>query len=153
MANSTPRDAARATRPRWPYLGRPQVLLLIAGLVTVVASFLPWLETPLGSVNGAVTGGLVTFYAGLIAVPGAIWRRPVIVIAHALVLAVTAIAVPGWRVVWALRRLPGLGDAWLPGPGLILVLISGCVALFAVVQLVRALERSNAFAAQGDGGR
>jgi hypothetical protein len=135
MADSTVRGATAASRPRWPYLGRPQVLLLVAGLVTAVASLLPWLETVFGGTNGVLLGGMITFYAALLAVPGAIWRRRGVVLAHALILAVPAIAIPTWRLAWALRRLPALGEAWLPGPGLVLVLISGCVAAYAAMSL------------------
>lgn len=122
---------------RWPYLGRPQVLLLIAGLITMIASFLPWLDTAFGGTNGAAVGGLYTFCAGLIALPGAMLRRRGVVVGHALVLAVVGIAVPVWRLVWALSLLPGLGQAWLPGSGLLLVLISGGVAAYVAVTLLR----------------
>ncbi len=137
MADRAQRDAATG-RARWPYLGRPQVLLLVAGLITMVASFLPWLDTAFGSTNGAAVGGLTTFCAGLIAVPGAILRRRLVVVGHALVLAIIGIAVPAWRLVWALDRLPALGQAWLPGSGLLLVLISGGVAAYAAAALLRA---------------
>lgn len=136
MADSAQRRGASA-RPRWPYLGRPQILLLVAALVTMVASFLPWLDTALGSTNGAVVGGLYTFYAGLVALPGALLRRRRVVTGHALVLAVVGIALPAWRLLWALRRLPGLGQAWFPGSGLLLVLISGAVAAFVATTLLR----------------
>ncbi len=135
MAQSTPRGASAATRARWPYVGAPQVMLLVAGLVTTGASFLPWLPTPLGDLGGSTR--MLTFYAGVIAVPGAIWRRWTVVLAHTLILAVPAVLLPIRDLVWALRRLPGLGEAWLPGPGLVLVGISGGVALLAAVQLVR----------------
>lgn len=128
----------RTGRVRWPYLGRPQILLLVAGLVTMVASFLPWLDTAFGSTNGAALGGLYSFYAGLIAVPGAMLRHRMVVVGHALVLAVVGTAVPAWRLAWALGRLPGLGQAWLPGPGLLLVLISGGVAAYVTAALLRA---------------
>ena len=81
-------------RRRWPYLGQPQALLLVAGLVTVVASFLPWLDTPFGTTNGATLGGLYTFYAGLLALPGAILRSRRVVLGHALVLATVGLGVP-----------------------------------------------------------
>lgn len=136
MVDRAQRDKP-AGRVRWPYLGRPQVLLLVASLVTMVASFLPWLDTAFGSTNGAVLGGLYTFYAGLIALPGAFLRRRRIVVGHALILAVVGIAVPAWRLAWALGRLPALGEAWLPGSGLVLVAISGGVAAYVVVSLLR----------------
>lgn len=138
------RDGAPLRGRRWPYLGRPQILLLVAALATMIASFLPWLDTAFGSTSGAALGGLYTFYAGLLAMPGAMLRRRRMAIGHALVLAVVAIGVPAWRLVWAARRLPGFGEAWLPGPGLVLVLISGAVAAAAVVGLVGAAKTTSA---------
>src|SRR5690606_2732895 len=113
-------------------------------LVTMVASFLPWLDTAIGSFVGTASGGLWTFYAAALALPGVIWRSRPVVMAHALVLAVAAIAVPAWRFVWALQRLPGLGEAWLPSPGMLLVFISGVVAAVAVTGLVPAAARRGA---------
>lgn len=146
MPSSAQRDAGPAARPRWPRLGRPQILLAVAALVTIVASFLPWLETALvGPASGvalrtgdnAIADGMWTFYAAALALPGVIWRRPLVVAGHALLLAVVDITVPGWRLIWALRRLPGFGEAWLPGSGMLLVLISGVVAAIATVQILR----------------
>lgn len=135
MVDRTARAASAGTRAKWPYLGPPQVLLLIAGFVTVGASFLPWLPTVIGDLGG--NSGLLTFYAGIIAVPGAIWRRARVVFAHAVILAVPGLLLPLYRLAWAARRLPGFGEAWLPGPGLVLVAISGGVALYAAIQLWR----------------
>ena len=117
-------------------------MLLVASLVTVAASFLPWISTPLGDLSGGA--GTWTFYAGVTAMPGAIWRRAWIVLVHALILAVPAVLLPVQRLTWALGRLPAFGEAWLPGPGLVLVGISGGVATAAAVLLWRraAAERS-----------
>lgn len=136
MAKTTARDARSRTRPRWPYLGRSQIMLLVASLVTIIGSFLPWLDTGFGSVNGLQLGGLITFYAAAFAVPGAIWRNRWIVVGHAVLLAAVALGVGGWQLFRALRELPGLGQAWLPAPGLVLVLLSGLVAAVATAELV-----------------
>lgn len=137
MVERTSRTAPAVTRAKWPYQGTPQVLLLIAGFVTIGASFLPWLPTVIGDLGG--DSGRFTFYAGVIAVPGAIWRRASVVAAHALILAVPALVLPIYRLGWAVRRLPSFGEAWLPGPGLVLVAISGGVALYAAVRLLRGI--------------
>ena len=108
----------------------------------MIASFLPWLDTAFGSTNGAGLGGLYTFYAALLAVPGVILRSRRVVIGHALVLAVAGLGVPTWRLLWAMRRLPAFGEAWLPGVGLMLVLISGGVAAVAVRGLMRPSSRA-----------
>lgn len=137
MAQRTQGKAPARVRPRWPYVGQPQLLLAIAAPVTIIASFLPWLDTAVvGSISGAAAGGLYTFYAGLVAFPGVIWRSPRVVAGHLLLLAVVDIAVPGWRFAWALRRLPGFGEAWLPSPGMLLLFVSGAVATYAFIKLV-----------------
>jgi hypothetical protein len=135
MVDRTPRTAPATTRAKWPYHGAPQVLLLIAGLVTIAASFLPWVPTVVGDARGQA--GLITFYAGVIAVPGAIWRRAPVVAVHALILAIPALALPIYRLAWAAQRLPAFGSAWTVGPGLVLVFISGGVALYAAGRLWR----------------
>ena len=112
-------------------------MLAATSLITLIASFLPWLDTALfGSVSGAVAGGLYTFYAGLLALPGVFWRNPRVVAGHVLLLALADLAIPGWRLLWAFSRLPGFGQAWLPSVGLLLLLISGVVAAVAFVQLL-----------------
>ncbi|CAN5919192.1 hypothetical protein BH23ACT10_BH23ACT10_02770 [soil metagenome] len=135
MVDRTSSGSPVVARAKWPYLGQPQALLLIAGFVTVGASFLPWVPTVVGDLGG--NGGQITFYAGMIALPGAIWRRAGVVATHALVLAVPALVLPLYRLGWATRQLPGFGDAWLPGAGLVLVAISGGVALYAAVRLLQ----------------
>jgi hypothetical protein len=151
MARSAPGEAPARTRPRWPYAGRPQLLLAIAAPATLIASFLPWLDTaPLGPIYGAAAGGLYTFYAGLVAFPGVIWRSPRVVAGHLLLLAVVDIAVPGWRLVWALRRLPGFGDAWLPSPGMLLLFVSGGVAAYAFAMLLPVASGQATPRTQGD---
>lgn len=133
MVDRTSRTAPAATRARWPYVGPPQVLLLIAGLVTMGASFLPWVPTAIGDLGGQ--GGVITFYAGVIAVPGAIWRSARVVLVHSMILAVPALILPVYRLAWAAWRLPAFGSAWTVGPGLVLVFISGGVALYAAARL------------------
>jgi hypothetical protein len=123
-------------------MSRPKLLLVLAGFITIVGSFLPWFDTAFGSTNGIVVGGLTTFYAGLLAVPGVMWRRRAIVALHALLLAVAGIGVAGWRLLTAFQQLPAFGQAWLPGPGLILVLVSGGVAAYAFLQLSGLLDRT-----------
>jgi hypothetical protein len=147
MSSSVQRHAGERVRPRWPYVGRPQILLLIAALVTMVASFLPWLDTGLfGAASGvalsggALADGMLTFYAGALAFPGVIWRSPRVVAAHLLVLGAAAIGVPGWRLALALQHLPGFGQAWLPGVGMLLVIASGVAAFVALALLAPALS-------------
>lgn len=144
MAERTTRTAGGRTRSRWPYQGAPQALLLLAGLITMGASFLPWISTPFGAVGVTGAGPIVenasyvTLYAGFLATPGAVWRQARVVMIHAVVLAVPAVMLPLLQLGWALANLPALGAAWLPGPGMVLVLVSGLVAAWSAARLWRA---------------
>lgn len=131
-----------STRAALRYLGAPRALLVIASMVTIAASPLVWLSTPLGGLAITDSGPLVenashlALCAGLIAVLGARWRDVRVVLAHILILALPAVLLPIYHLGWALANLPGLGEAWLPGPGLVLVLLSGIVATYAASRLV-----------------
>lgn len=147
MADRSAHAAPVGGRTRWPYQGAPQVVLLIAGLITMAASFLPWISTPFGAIGVTGAGVIVanastiTLYAGFVATPGAVWRSARVVMVHALVLAVPAVALPLLHLGWALRRLPGIGAGWVPGPGLVLVLTSGIAASYVAAVLWRRMSR------------
>jgi hypothetical protein len=143
MAERTTQTAGGRTRSRWPYQGAPQALLLLAGLVTMAASFLPWISTPFGAMGVRGAGPIVenasyvTLYAGFLATPGAVWRQARVVMIHAIVLAVPAVILPLVQLGWGLANLPALGAAWVPGPGMVLVLVSGLVAVWSAIRLGR----------------
>ncbi len=121
---------------RWPYLGPPQKLLLLAVPLCLFGSFLPWADTAFGTFGGLAGGGLWTLYAGVAGVPGAIVKRRLIARAHALVMGLVATVIPGWQLL-RLLQLGGIGRAWLPGVGLVMVLGSGLMALNAARRLGR----------------
>lgn len=136
---------AAAPRTRWPYQGAPQVLLLVAGLTTIIGTtWLPWVSSPLGSLGDGTPGELITLYAAFVAIPGAVWRRARTVAIHAAILAVPALVFPLHRLVWALRTVPAFGDAWLPGTGMVVTLVSGGTALYCAIVLLRRARRGAA---------
>ncbi len=108
-------------------------LLLIATLVVVLGSFMPWVDTAVGNVPGYRGGGLWTFYAAMLGFTGALvpWLRVAVV--QAGVLALVAVALPLWQVVHLLT-LVGTGG-WLPGIALVLVLAGGVTAGVATWRL------------------
>ena len=131
---STSRNATRPRRPaRAPM--NPRRLLLVATLMVVLGSFLPWVSTALGNVSGARGAGLWTFYAAMLGLTGAFvpWTRVAQV--QAWVVAAVAVALPVWQLVH-LYRLIGLGG-WLPGIGLLLVLAGGLLAARAALRMTR----------------
>lgn len=109
----------------------------LAGAVAMVllGSFLPWVDTAVGSVSGARGAGLWTFYAAMLGLAGALVPLRRVAAVQASILAATAILVPVWQLVHLLG-LVGTGG-WVPGPGLVLVLGGGVLAATAAVQLFR----------------
>ena len=137
-ASRTPSDAA--TRRRWPYAGRGQKLLLLASLVIMVASFLPWVDTAVGTFTGMAGPGVWTLYAGFVGLGGALVRRRRLALIQAVVTSGVAVALP----VWQLARLARIctWNSCVPSTGLLLVLASGIVAGMAAWQLHREVPAS-----------
>lgn len=109
--------------------------LLGAGLLMAVGGFLPWVYTHLGSVSGAVGGGLWVFYLSMLAL-AAFFLPPklrLMALGQAVISGVVGVVLPLWQVfhVW---NLVGFGG-WLPGPGVVMSLFGGVLALIAAKQL------------------
>jgi hypothetical protein len=109
----------------------------LAGAVAMVAfgSFLPWIDTAVGSVSGARGAGLWTFYAAMLGLAGALVPMRRLAAVQAAIFAAVALLVPAWQVVHLLN-LVGT-DGWIPGPGLLLVAGGGVLAAIAAAQLFR----------------
>lgn len=110
-------------------------MALVAVLLAVVGSFMPWVHTGLGNVSGAQGPGLWTAYAAFVGLAGALlpWRR--VAATHVTVFALVALVLPSWQVVHVLR-LVGTGG-WIPGTGLVLVLVAGILAGTAALRAWR----------------
>lgn len=122
-------------RARWPYAGPAQGRLLLASLGIGLGSFLPWVDTAVGSFTGMAGPGVWSLYAAVLGVAGALVRRHRLAAAHAAVAGAVAVALPVWQ---GLRLLSiCTGGACLPAPGLLLVLLAGGVALAQVRRLWR----------------
>lgn len=98
--------------------------------MVAVGSFLPWLDTALGQVNGARGAGLWTFYAAMLGLAGALVPIRLLALAQGAVLALAALALPVWQVVH-IMGLVGT-EGWRPGPGLVVVFAGGVLAAVAV---------------------
>lgn len=110
-----------------------QKRLLAASALMIVGAFLPWLYTPLGTVTGMRGPGLWTATVGLLALAGALVPLRVPAVLQALVAAAICIAVPVWQF-WHLFGRVGMAG-WTPGPGLVLTLGGGVLALVAARQI------------------
>ena len=98
--------------------------------MVTLGSFLPWLDTAVGTVSGARGPGLWTFYAAMLGLAGALVPVRTLAMMQGSVLAVVAVVLPVWQLVHMLRLVGTVG--WIPGPGLVLVFGGGVVAGFAV---------------------
>ena len=109
----------------------------LAGAVAMVlfGSFLPWIDTAVGSVSGARGAGLWTFYAAMLGLAGALIPIRRVAAVQAAIFAAVALLVPAWQVVHLLNLVGTNG--WLPGPGLVLVIGGGVLAAVAASQLFR----------------
>lgn len=100
-------------------------------------SFLPWIDTALGSISGARGAGLWTFYAAMLGLAAVLvpprMRRAAAV--QAAIFAAVAMALPAWQVIHLLTLAGASG--WLPGPGLVLVFGGGVLAATAALSLFR----------------
>jgi hypothetical protein len=132
---------SRTSRERRPRTRRGlepgrRALLLATGMV-VLGSFMPWIDTAVGTISGARGAGLWTFYAAMLGLAGALvpWRRAAAV--QGGVLAAAATALPIWQLLHLLT-LVGIGG-WVPGPGIVLVFGGGVLAPTAAWRLWRPL--------------
>ena len=109
----------------------------LAGAVAMVifGSFLPWVDTAIGSVSGARGPGLWTFYAAMLGLAAALIPVRRVAAVQAAIFAAVALLMPAWQVVHLLGLVGTEG--WLPGPGLVLVLGGGVLAATAAAQLFR----------------
>lgn len=101
--------------------------------MVLLGSFLPWIDTAVGSVSGARGAGLWTFYAAMLGLAAVLIPLRRVAAVHATVFAATAVVVPAWQVLHLLT-LVGL-NGWVPGPGLVLVLGGGVLGATAAAQL------------------
>lgn len=132
---TSPADVA--VRPRWPYAGPGQRVLLLGAAMIAFGSFLPWVATPVGNVSGMAGPGLWTFSFGVIGIGGAFLRRRGLALVHALAAGVCGVALPAWQVVRLVDVSTSTG-AWgaaVPSTGLLLVLGGGALALRATWRL------------------
>ncbi|MGJ9413247.1 hypothetical protein ACHAAC_11130 [Aeromicrobium sp. CF4.19] len=119
-----------------PVTRRPaRTMALVAVLLVVIGSFLPWVHTPIGNVSGGRGAGLWTAYAAFVGLAGTLmpWHR--VGAGHLAVFAVVALALPAWQLLH-LVNLVGFGG-WMPGTGLVLVAVGGVLAATAALRTWR----------------
>jgi hypothetical protein len=109
--------------------------LILAMVLVMVGSFLPWVYAGGIAKSGAYGPGLWTFYASMLGLAGVMLPYRRVGAAHAAVMAAVSLAIPVWQVVH-LVGLVGL-EGWMPGPGLVMVVAGGVVAAGCALRLLR----------------
>lgn len=132
-ATTTPAGRSRTRARRGAEPGRRS--LLGASFLVLFGSFMPWVDTPIGTVLGGQGAGLWTFYACMLGLAGVMVPLRGLAVAQAALLGVVALALPLWQVGHLLSLVGTAG--WMPGPGLVLVLGGGVLACVSAVRLHR----------------
>ena len=132
-ATTTPAGRSRTRARRGGEPGRRS--LLGASFLVLFGSFMPWVDTPIGTVLGGQGAGLWTFYACMLGFAGVMVPLRALAVAQAALLGVVALALPLWQVGHLLSLVGTAG--WMPGPGLVLVLGGGVLACVSAVRLHR----------------
>lgn len=130
---STPGGAAPTLRRRrLPGQGK---LLAVAALL-IVGAMLPWMYTGVGNYNGFRVAGPWTFYAGFLALGGGLLPHRALAAGSAIVAALPAVGLPLWQLLHMFRLVGTAG--WMPGPGTVLTVGGGVLALVTARRLLSA---------------
>lgn len=114
--------------------------LLLAAVLLILGGWLPWLYTGAGPISGIRGAGLWIFYAGILALAGAVLppRFGTAAMIQAAIVAAAGIALPLWQVLRVLNLVGVQG--WAPGPGLVLSFAGGVLCAIATRELYRARQ-------------
>lgn len=135
MASQTSSSRSSAGATARPRVDPARKMLGGAAAMVLLGSFMPWVDTAVGAINGGQGAGLWTFYAAMLGLAGALVPHRRIGGVQALILAVTAVGLVSWQVVHLLT-LVGF-EGWMPGPGLVLIFGGGVLSGVAGLRLLR----------------
>lgn len=112
--------------------------LLTFGLLVMVGSLLPWVDTIAQTYSGYQGAGLATLAGGAIIMAGlllhSMFHRRWLLVGHAIVGGSIAAVLATWQVLRLVRVCASGGC--VPGPGLVLVLIGGIGALLVARRIL-----------------
>jgi hypothetical protein len=132
-------SGARA-QGRWPYFGRPQKRLLVAGIAMWIGALLPWVMILGQSLRAAPLALSWALWAGLMTLAGASVRWRNIATLSAVLGGGGAIYLTTWQATTLFKAC--LSTQCLPGPGLVLLLAAGVFALIQALGLFRGRSSS-----------
>ena len=132
--NHSSPSTSGAVRPRRRGVDPARRSLLIATIMVILGSFMPWVDTAAGAISGARGPGLWTFYAAMLGLAGGLSPSKRIAGVQAAIFGAVAITLPLWQLIHLIRLVRFEG--WLPGPGLVLVFGGGVLAASAAWRLL-----------------
>ena len=128
------------TQERWPYLGRAQKRLLVAGVAMWIGAILPWVLILGQSLRATPLALSWALWAGLMTLAGASVRWRTIATLSAVLGGAAAIYLAVWQATTLFDVC--LSTQCLPGPGLILLFAAGVFALVQAYGMFRGRSSS-----------
>jgi hypothetical protein len=125
---------------RWPYFGRSQKRLLLAGIAMWIGALLPWVLILGQSLQAAPLAMSWALWAGLMTLAAASVRWRLIATLSAVLGGGGAVYLAAWQVTALFDSC--LSMQCLPGPGLLLLLAAGSFALVQALNLFRSRPSS-----------
>jgi hypothetical protein len=132
-------SGARA-QGRWPYFGRPQKRLLVAGIAMWIGALLPWVMILGQSLRAAPLALSWALWVGLMTLAGASVRWRNIATLSSVLGGGGAIYLATWQATTLFKAC--LSTQCLPGPGLVLLFAAGVFALIQALGLFRGRSSS-----------
>ncbi len=110
---------------RWTH--PKQKIMVFVAFGVIIGSFLPWLETAIGSYTGFAGPGQILFYFGFIGMGAGLvpLRWPAII--QSGMMGAVAVVIPLWQIARMLLKVGISG--WVPGVGMVLIFGCGAMAL------------------------
>jgi hypothetical protein len=132
--------AGAGAQERWPYFGRAQKRLLVAGIAMWIGAILPWVLVLGHSLRAAPLALSWALWTGLMTLAGASVRWRNIATLSAAVGGASAIYLATWQATTLFKVC--LSTQCLPGPGLVLLFAAGVFALVQALVLFRGRSSS-----------
>lgn len=132
MTVKKPGKPAAADKPRWPYFGKPQKVMVFAGFGMWIGVALPWFvlrELNITRFASPLAASWV-LWAGLMAFAGAVARWRLLAVVSAVAGGGTAFVISFWQLLIIFQRCGfDVRMRCFPGPGVFAIVATSMVVL------------------------